>query len=379
MWLTDLEKLTDPKYGLNVRFEDGWKRRGASGGAQMKDVCGVLWHHDVAPRKGTYPLRGMLRDGRAGLSGPLCHIGFDRDGTVWVVGAGKANHAGKGKVSGVARDGGNTRLIGIEMTSAGTKPWDWTPEQLAAMPLLGAALSDIYGLSSSQHWAHYEYSSTGKIDPAGLPGGISGLRSRIASVRFGGGTARPNTPASNNQPSGLADVDKSQAWLAGLGYDAGPIDGKFGSKTEAATRAFQTDFGITPADGRPGPATRKEMEAAVAKIDDISKQLTDLPRIMYDASIALAGMHEGKRSTLRTTTAWTAHNHTQTHQMIAALTEMVASMRGEIAGLQKALQSVESGEPLDLDQVREAAQVGVDQALASLRVTVDLPETAQSA
>ena len=60
MWLTDLEKLTDPKYGLNVRFESGWKRRGASGGAQMRDVCGVLWHHDVSPRRGTYPLRTML-------------------------------------------------------------------------------------------------------------------------------------------------------------------------------------------------------------------------------------------------------------------------------------------------------------------------------
>src|SRR5690606_1211234 len=127
MWLTDLEKLTDPKYGLNVRFESGWKRRGASGGAQMRDVCGVLWHHDVSPRRGTDPLRTMLREGRAGLSGPLCHIGFDRDGTVWVVGAGKANHAGKGAVRGVARNGGNTRMIGIEMTSAGTKPWDWTP------------------------------------------------------------------------------------------------------------------------------------------------------------------------------------------------------------------------------------------------------------
>lgn len=373
MRLTDLARLADTKYGLRVRFEDGWKTHGASGGAQMSRVSGVLWHHDVSPRKGTYPLRTMLRNGRAGLSGPLCHIGFDRDGTVWVIGAGKANHAGKGSVPGVPRNTGNTRLIGIEMTSAGTRPWDWTAAQLAAMPLLGAALSDIYGLSSSQHWGHMEYSSTGKIDPAGLPGGMSGLRSRISAVNFGAGTARP--PLGDGNPSGLADVDKSQAWLDSLGYDPGPIDGVFGSKTEAATKRFQQEFGITPADGRPGPATRQAMEAAVSKLDDIHDRViryldgrvSHVGRYVLDEPVKLAGTDQGKTSSLRTKAAYAAHEHRVTQQQIAAL-------RGELAGLEHALRAVDSGEPLDLDQVRAAAREGVDQALDSLEVTVSKSE-----
>lgn len=199
MWLTDLEKLADPKYGLTVKFEPGWRTRGASGGTQMKAVQGVLWHHDVAPKSGTYPLRAMLRDGRKGLSGPLCHIGFDRDGVVHVVGAGKANHAGTGKVPGVVRNGGNTRLIGIEMTSTGRG--DWTAAQLREMPKLGRALNAIFGLDTSQHWSHKEYSDSGKIDPYGLPGGMAGLRDRIRAARIGGlagpggGMSVPRPPA----------------------------------------------------------------------------------------------------------------------------------------------------------------------------------------
>ena len=120
MWLTKLEQLADPKYGLKVRFVSGWKRRGASGGAQMHSAKGVLWHHTAGARGGNNPSRNILINGRPGLSGPLCHINFMRDGTVEIVGAGKANHAGKGIVRGVPRNAGNTRLIGIEMTSAGS-------------------------------------------------------------------------------------------------------------------------------------------------------------------------------------------------------------------------------------------------------------------
>lgn len=249
MWLTDLAKLADPKYGLTVKFEDGWKRRGASGGDPMRAVLGVLWHHDVAPRTGTYPLRGMLRDGRKGLTGPLCHIGFDRDGVVHVVGAGKANHAGTGSVPGVVRNGGNTRLIGIEMTSAGTRPWDWTDAQLRQMPKLGAALNDIFGLTAAKHWAHYEYSNGGKIDPAGLPGAMPGLRSRIAAVRFlsgvpAGGASVPSKPAASK-----GKIDE---------------DGRLGRET---VKAIQRILNASPKtkrkltiDGRLGPDSYRSLQ-----------------------------------------------------------------------------------------------------------------------
>lgn len=382
MWLTKLERLADPKYGLTVRFESGWKRRGASGGAQMKAVAGVLWHHDVSPRSGTYPLRNMLKNGRAGLTGPLCHIGFDRDGTVWVVGAGKANHAGTGKVSGVPRNGGNTRLIGIEMTSAGTRPWDWTAAQLRQMPKLGAALSDIFGLSTSQHWAHYEYQN-GKIDPAGLPGNMPGLRSRIGAVRFGGisgGGAtvpRPSAPADDGLSSGLADVDKAQKMLATLGYEPGPVDGIHGAKTTAATRAFQTYWGLT-ADGRPGPDTRTALGEAMTIQDDLARllafgeqnqwRLDTLPQRILDAPVELEGAWKGQTSTLRRMRAWYAEDLRQ-------IKEGIATSR---AAVLKAVQETGKAQGLTDAQVQAiasaaaeaAARVSAEDVAGQLEVTV---------
>lgn len=292
MWLTDLARLADPKYGLTVRFESGWKRRGATGGQQMKAVQGVLWHHTAGSRHGNNPSRNILINGRPGLTGPLCHINMPRDGTIRITGAGKANHAGTGKVPGVVRNGGNTRLIGIEMESAGTRPWDWTSAQLAAMPRLGAALSDIFGLSSSQHWAHYEYSDGGKIDPAGLPGAMPGLRSRIAAVRFsgipiGGGAgvpqpsrdpARPWRTSPRVQGMSTAEVRGIQATLTDLGYDLGSygVDGSYGDATGAAVKALQTGLGIT-SDGVYGPGTEK---ALMSKLDDIRKDLAAIKRTL---------------------------------------------------------------------------------------------------
>lgn len=405
MWLTDLAKLADPKYGLTVVFESGWKRRGASGGQQMKAVLGALWHHDVAPRLGTYPLRHMLRDGRKGLSGPLCHIGFDRDGVVHVVGAGKANHAGTGKVRGVVRNGGNTRLLGIEMTSAGTRPWDWTPAQLREMPKLGAALGDIFGYSSDENWAHYEYSDGGKIDPAGLPGAMPGLRSRIAAVRFGGisgGGAtvpRPSVPSSNVadparpwttsariQSMTTTEVRTIQQHLIDAGYDISGwgIDGSYGDATGAAVKQLQHDLDIT-ADGVYGPGTEKALMTLKTDIDALKKdterliafgeqihwRVDTMPDRILDAPVDLEGAWKGQQSTLRRLRAWYAEDLRQ-------IKEGVATSR---AAVLKAVQETGKAQGLTDEQVQEiasaaaeaAAKVSAEDVAGQLAVTV-VPE-----
>lgn len=398
MWLTKLEQLADPKYGLTVKFESGWKRRGASGGAQMKTVAGVLWHHDVAPRTGIYPLRAMLRDGRAGLSGPLCHIGFDRNGVVHVVGAGKANHAGTGSVPGVVRNGGNTRLIGIEMTSAGTRPWDWTDAQLRQMPKLGAALNDIFGLTASKHWAHYEYSNGGKIDPAGLPGAMPGLRSRIAAVRFGGvpgpGTSapRPSSPADPAKPwttsprvnaMSAAEVRAIQSELVGAGYSVGSygVDGSYGDSTGTAVQQLQTDLGLT-ADGVWGPATQEALmtlKSDVAAIkartdryldhktsDVVVKLLAQLPKLVWGvgggANAPMIGRRFEKGSEYPETTLGSLTDRIVRQQLVP--------LRGEVAGLSKAIEQLAAGRGVDPEEIKAAVAAGVDEALGSLEVTV---------
>ncbi|MCW1250669.1 N-acetylmuramoyl-L-alanine amidase, partial [Acaricomes phytoseiuli] len=138
------------------------------------------------------PSLNVLRDGRPGLAGPLCQLGLARDGTVYVIAAGWGNHAGTGTAPGIPRNQGNAYLIGVEMESAGLPPYDWTAAQLDAAPRLGAALERAYlwWLPESQRLqlGHYEYSDAGKIDPAGWPGGMDGLRTQINKALTGAPT-----------------------------------------------------------------------------------------------------------------------------------------------------------------------------------------------
>jgi len=185
--------------GLKVVETPGWKTRGYAQ-QDLKACLGVLWHHTATNRLqfagNNIPTLNMLINGRSDLPGPLCNLGFGRDGTVYIVATGVANHAGAGYLPGIPRDMGNHYLIGIEMESSGIKPWDWTPEQLYWAPRLGAALEKgfLMGLPPEKRIqaAHYEYSSQGKIDPAGWPGNMDGLRASINAILAG---PAPKPPA----------------------------------------------------------------------------------------------------------------------------------------------------------------------------------------
>jgi membrane-bound lytic murein transglycosylase B len=60
--------------------------------------------------------------------------------------------------------------------------------------------------------------------------------------QFPGGERRPT----------LEEVQELQTRLTTLGYDTGGVDGRLGSGTLKAVRAFQQKMGISPADGYPG-------------------------------------------------------------------------------------------------------------------------------
>jgi LysM repeat protein len=175
--------------GLTVVEVDGWATRGYLG-RDLADARGVLWHHTVASRNSfaTYdaPSLNICTFGRNDLPGPLCQIVLGRSGTVYLTAAGLSNHAGRGNAHGVPTDMGNYYLIGIEMESSGVAPFDWTDDQLRVAPFLGAALEEAYLSDQAPEdriqISHQEYSSEGKIDPAGWPGGMDGLRNSINAV-----------------------------------------------------------------------------------------------------------------------------------------------------------------------------------------------------
>ena len=100
--------------GLRVAEQPGWQIRGRGDAGTIR---GVMCHHTVGLRTGNMPSLGVLTDGRSDLPGPLSQLGLGRDGTFFVIAAGRANHAGAGNWQGITT--GNSSFIGIEAENTG--------------------------------------------------------------------------------------------------------------------------------------------------------------------------------------------------------------------------------------------------------------------
>lgn len=150
--------------GLRVREVKGWKSRGRPGSFSPR---GAMFHHTASGRSGgNAPGLGVVVNGRPGINGPLCNILVARDGTVHLVAAGRANHAGKGgPLHGIPEDSGNAHLIGVEVENDGVRE-PWSSELLQACDVVFATL--LLGLRRKSDWlvGHKEWAPNRKIDPA---------------------------------------------------------------------------------------------------------------------------------------------------------------------------------------------------------------------
>src|SRR4051812_23297953 len=100
--------------GLKVATVPGWETRGHG---DMGNILGVICHHTAGQRHGNMPSLDVVLNGRPDLSGPLAQLGLGRDGTYYVVAAGRCYHAGAGIWKGITN--GNTNFIGIEAENTG--------------------------------------------------------------------------------------------------------------------------------------------------------------------------------------------------------------------------------------------------------------------
>lgn len=241
-WLAEVLE----KEGLKVAEAPGWRGRGRG---DMPKVVGVMCHHTANPHPGNMPSYQMLIDGRPDLAGPLAQLGLGRDGTYYVIAAGRANHAGKGQWQKVPQDAGNQLMIGIEAEHSGNPADPWPEVQMEAYARGVAALLRQIGADATMCCGHKEYAPHRKQDPT-FDMGV--FRSLVRAYLLGK-TPPPPIPAVDaakrptlRRGSRGSDVETLQARI---GIDP---DGIFGRNTEAALREKQRSLGLTP-DGICGP------------------------------------------------------------------------------------------------------------------------------
>jgi hypothetical protein len=195
------------------------------------------------------------------LPGPLAQLGLGRDGTFYVVAAGRCNHAGAGIWRGLTN--GNSNFIGIEAENTGlANDFPWPAVQLEAYHRGVAAILKHRGRGAEFCAGHKEYAlpKGRKPDPS-LD--MEGFRSSVMAILSG--SAPPpllipaEEPARSDGSSGrptlrrgaTGDLVKQLQAKVGVPPDA---SGTFGPRTEAAVRAFQRLHGLVP-DGIVGPKT----------------------------------------------------------------------------------------------------------------------------
>lgn len=160
-WLADVARAA----GLQVQEVPGWQTRGHGDFGRL--ASGIVCHHTADGLTGNFPSLKTVTRGRPDLSGPLCNYGLGRDGTVFVVAAGCAWHAGRGSWKGV-RDG-NHQFVGIEAENSGyikgPRAEAWSDVQLRAYAQLCAAILIKIGQPVSQCIGHKEWAPRRKVDP----------------------------------------------------------------------------------------------------------------------------------------------------------------------------------------------------------------------
>lgn len=171
-WLLDLVTAVR-KSGLAVVEVEGWQTRG-HGPMEGLPFC-VICHHTAGPATGEFPSKNVVVNGRPDLDGPLSNLGLGRSGTVYVIAAGLAYHAGPTFEFWQS----NGWSIGIEAEATGKDPWPSV--QVNAYARLCRALCDHYSLSYDCVLGHKEVAKPlgRKIDPNF---DMTAFRSAVANV-----------------------------------------------------------------------------------------------------------------------------------------------------------------------------------------------------
>jgi hypothetical protein len=274
--------------GLAVHEHTGWKthNRDSETGKTFGPVIGVLIHHTAG-----HGDKEICYNGRSDLPGPLCHSWLGKTDGLWMIGHGRANHAGavdldvlnalreekKLPHDNQANADGNDCLYGLEIENLGNGKDPYPDAQYRQAVLWAAALCRAHGWSEKSVAGHKEV-QPGKIDPSfDMDDFRADVKKQLAVTKTApskpskpsGSASKPRVDLSRLIAAAKADPGRKQghvSYMAGtnlteaalvkLGYLAKTYagDGSFGSTTVAAYAKWQHHLGYTGTDanGIPG-------------------------------------------------------------------------------------------------------------------------------
>lgn len=245
-------------WGLKVEEKDGWRHRGRPYNFYPR---AIIAHHTASgAQSGNFASEGIVTTGRPDLGGPLCQFLLGRDGTVKLIAAGYANHAGFGGPRGdIPANMGNTYTFGIEAENNGLGE-PWTKQQLNAYYRLCAALlvwmdrKDV-----NRVFAHKEWAPGRKIDPAGID--MNNFRKQVKAALDHGPSVK-TVRLSRLQPGNRnVDVVRLKNKLRRKGFYDGSSTKFFGKNLQRAYAQYQKSLGYTGTDanGVPGKVTLRKL------------------------------------------------------------------------------------------------------------------------
>ncbi|HEY9264391.1 MAG TPA: N-acetylmuramoyl-L-alanine amidase [Mycobacterium sp.] len=164
-WMPDAYR----KAGLKVVEVSGWENRGRPASTGNFDPRGPKTNHHTGTTTSAtkkMPTLRTLIEGRPDLPGPLSQKGIGFDGTVYVIAAGRANHAGKVGKSGVTGmpygADGNALALGDEVDTNGTQTMP--KAQRDALAIVNAVDLKHFKRGTAYLHRHQDISGTGKWD-----------------------------------------------------------------------------------------------------------------------------------------------------------------------------------------------------------------------
>ncbi|MFD5221333.1 N-acetylmuramoyl-L-alanine amidase [Streptomyces tendae] len=234
--------------GCQVVEYKSWRTHNRNHKGAWGPVNGVVIHHTVS--SGEASSVDLCYNGHADLPGPLCHTVGGKSGKLYMVSAGRANHAGSGDddvlaaviaekplpADNEANTDGNSRFYGIEIVNLGNGKDTYPAVQYDAAVRWAAAICRAHGWNERSVIGHKEW-QPGKIDPHGPVEGrgdfsMDRFRADVAErlkhpASWSAGSNTPTTPSpqEDDVPHAIGRSDSTDRTIVPRKWTTLSIDG----------------------------------------------------------------------------------------------------------------------------------------------------------